>query len=154
MWVPLGMEHIRVYRKPLVATMVLVTSGYTANYAFYMVMIGNYESAYWYAWFTSIWAWLFLFIQFIEYNTLLTSISDTVFGSIFFLITGFHGIHVLIGTIFITIQYDRIAIGEVGSYGYVGCFCATIYWHFVDCIWLVVYSVMYVSMYWEYLLEC
>ncbi len=89
-------------------------------------------------------ALLFTAIQLYEYINAPFSISDGIFGSCFFMLTGFHGIHVLVGTIFILVQTIRVIKNhfEIGSH--LGFEASIWYWHFVDIIWLLLYFIVYI----------
>jgi heme/copper-type cytochrome/quinol oxidase subunit 3 len=161
--VPSGMECIDYKRWPLVGTIVLVTSGYYANNAYYLVKAGIYDNFVWFAWCTLILAVLFLSIQLVEYNGLSFTISDNVYGSFFYLLTGFHGFHVTVGFLFLCEQYGRVISSSSSLSDYMndmhyfsdasmifnrdrhlGLAFSLIYWHFVDIIWIFLFINVYV----------
>jgi len=86
---------------------------------------------------------LFSVLQGFEYIEAPFSISDSTFGSTFFIATGFHGIHVLIGSTFLLISIIRFKNIINTSRHIVGFECAAWYWHFVDVVWLFLYSILY-----------
>lgn len=87
---------------------------------------------------------IFTIIQSYEYFSLLPfGINDSVFGSCFYLLTGFHGFHVILGTIALIICLIRHLQNHFTSTVHVGFECAAWYWHFVDGVWLFVYSIIY-----------
>jgi len=86
----------------------------------------------------------FVFLQFTEYLEAAFSISDGVYGSTFFVMTGFHGLHVLIGAAFLVVCFYRIIYMEQVRRQSTGLECAIWYWHFVDVVWLF----LFVSVYW------
>ena len=87
---------------------------------------------------------LFTFIQSYEYFVLLPfGINDSVFGSCFYLLTGFHGFHVILGTVALIICLIRHLKMHFTSTIHIGFECAAWYWHFVDGVWLFVYSILY-----------
>ena len=87
---------------------------------------------------------IFTIIQAYEYIVLLPfSINDSVFGSCFYMLTGFHGFHVILGTIGLMICLYRHLKGHFTENVHVGFECASWYWHFVDGVWLFVYSIVY-----------
>lgn len=88
-------------------------------------------------------ALLFLSLQLVEYFEAFFSISDSVYGSTFFVMTGFHGLHVLVGTIFLIVSTYRIANGNFFGRHSTGLECAIWYWHFVDVVWLFLYISIY-----------
>lgn len=86
---------------------------------------------------------IFSFFQFFEYSSSSFCIRDGVVGSTFFMSTGFHGFHVLIGSTFLSVSF----IKEVNFFNTflqnVGFECSAWYWHFVDVVWLFLYSLVY-----------
>ena len=86
---------------------------------------------------------LFTLIQYYEFRWCTFTIADSVFGSTFFILTGFHGVHVLIGTIFLIVCYYRLKKGHFTQNRHLGLECAIVYWHFVDVIWIFVFIVVY-----------
>ena len=85
-----------------------------------------------------------LVFQGMEYYQAPFTISDSIYGSTFFLATGFHGFHVIIGTIFLKICGIRQYLGHLTKEHHVGFEAAAWYWHFVDVVWLF----LFVSIYW------
>lgn len=93
--------------------------------------------------FTMILAFLFIFLQFQEYVNAPFSISDGIYGSIFFLATGFHGLHVIIGTFFLLYCFFQILKNEITKVESIALECAIWYWHFVDVVWLFLFITVY-----------
>jgi cytochrome c oxidase subunit 3 len=93
--------------------------------------------------FTIALAILFTGFQIFEYVSCDICLSDGIFGSTFYMLTGFHGLHVLIGTIFLTVCWIRALRGHFDDGEYVGLECAIWYWHFVDVVWLFLYIFVY-----------
>nr|YP_008854390.1 cytochrome c oxidase subunit III [Meretrix lyrata]AGR50836.1 cytochrome c oxidase subunit III [Meretrix lyrata] len=93
----------------------------------------------------------FTILQAMEYYWASYSFADGVFGSTFFLLTGFHGLHVIIGTIFLIVCWFRLLYFHFSfNHFYFGMWAAVWYWHFVDAVWVVVYSLVYIWGYWGY----
>jgi len=152
--VPSTTEVIRWYREPLFATIILVTSGWTCNLSYYYlfknknsntsilsIVSENRQYAYFYSFITIFMGILFLYIQYSEYSHLRFSISDNIYSSVFFTLTGFHGLHVLVGTLFLFTQYYI-------KFWYLhkrtsSLTMAVLYWHFVDIIWLFLWFFVY-----------
>ncbi len=91
---------------------------------------------------------IFLIGQGLEYISLIrekVTISKNVFGSAFFTLTGFHGFHVFIGLIILSIMAGLIASKQFKHVEYDAFNTATIYWHFVDAVWVVVFTVVYIG---------
>ena len=86
---------------------------------------------------------LFTGLQGYEYSEAGFSIADSVYGTVFFASTGLHGLHVIIGTIFIAIQFIRILNHHITTTHHVGLESAIAYWHFVDVVWLFLYAFVY-----------
>ena len=85
----------------------------------------------------------FLFVQGYEYHEALFSINDTVYGSIFYLLTGCHGFHVFVGTVFLFVCYIRHILLHFTSEHHLGFEAAAIYWHFVDVVWVILFTMLY-----------
>jgi cytochrome c oxidase subunit 3 len=86
---------------------------------------------------------LFTACQGIEYSNAGFTIADGVYGSTFFFSTGFHGIHVLVGTIFILVGFFRILSYHVTDMHHLGFEASILYWHFVDVVWLFLFVLVY-----------
>jgi heme/copper-type cytochrome/quinol oxidase subunit 3 len=142
--VPYGFEMAIWYKKPLVATFVLIASGYIGNCAHYYMKMKDWETAVCYSIACIIFGYAFLAMQLEEYMHLYFDISDSVFGSIFYLLTGFHGIHVLVGMIMLNFQHDRLYNYHFSQERNLGYGLALLYWHFVDIIWILLFISIYV----------
>jgi heme/copper-type cytochrome/quinol oxidase subunit 3 len=86
---------------------------------------------------------LFILTQVYEYKHAPFSISDGVYGSVFYILTGFHGLHVIVGTLFILVQYLRFINKQYIKNDSIGFETAAWYWHFVDIIWLFLVLLVY-----------
>lgn len=148
--IPTSIESIRWFKEPLYATLILITSGYTGNYSCYLYKSRNIFLAYIFSILTNLLGLFFLYIQYSEYNHLEFSISDNVYCSIFFLLTGFHGFHVIVGNLFLFIQY-LLKFHYIDNKVF-GLTLALIYWHFVDFIWIFLFVFVYVFNNIDYLL--
>lgn len=137
--VPSSVELIRWFKEPLYATLVLITSGYTCNYSYYLFRENDLLKAYFYSILTNLLGIIFLYIQYMEYTHLKLTYSS--YYTVFFLLTGFHGLHVLIGNIFLAFQYYYKY--KEGNRGILGLTLAMIYWHFVDIIWIFLFIFVY-----------
>lgn len=93
--------------------------------------------------FTLFLAILFIFLQFQEYVNAPFSISDGIYGSVFFMATGFHGLHVLIGTFFLLFCFLQLIFKEITKVESISLECAIWYWHFVDVVWLFLFITVY-----------
>jgi len=142
--VPTTVESIRWFKEPLYATIVLLASGWSANYSYYLFKCHNSKSikkAYFFSLLTNILGCIFLYIQYIEYTHLDFTISDSVYCSVFYILTGFHGIHVIIGNFLLYSQY-ALKISTIDNKTF-GLALAVLYWHFVDIIWIFLFICVY-----------
>jgi len=135
-WPPHFLNILDPYSLPLWNTIILLSSGVTVTYAHRGILAGSRYSSldglYW----TVLYGVFFTFIQGYEYCFSNYSINDGVFGSLFFLLTGFHGIHVIIGTIFLIVCLYRQIEYHFTRQHHVGLELGILYWHMVDAIWL------------------
>ena len=143
-WPPAGIESINPFELPLLNTLLLLTSGATVTYAHHALMNKNRTVAISGLFLTIVLAVLFTFCQGIEYINAPFTIADGVYGSTFFLSTGFHGFHVIVGTIMLAVSLARLIQYHFTNTHHVGYESGILYWHFVDVVWLF----LFVSVYW------
>jgi cytochrome c oxidase subunit 3 len=143
-WPPAGITALNPFELPLLNTVILLSSGATVTYAHHALIQGDRKGAILGLIPTLILAILFTSLQGFEYWNAPFSISDGAFGSCFFFGTGFHGLHVLIGTIFLTIGFFRIISYHLTDHHHLGLESSILYWHFVDVVWLF----LFISIYW------
>lgn len=143
LWPPLGIETINAWGVPLLNTVLLLSSGATITWAHHAIVCGHRKNALLGLTLTVFLAIIFTLLQAVEYIESTFSISDGVYGSIFFLSTGFHGIHVIIGTIFLIINLIRLINHHLTKEHHFGFEAAAWYWHFVDVVWLFLFIVIY-----------
>src|SRR3984885_11333005 len=99
----MGIEAINPFELPLLNTVLLLSSGVTVTYAHHSLIQGNRSGSLYGLLYTVILAVLFTALQGVEYSVSSYTISDGVYGSCFYFGTGFHGLHVIIGTIFLLV---------------------------------------------------
>jgi|SRR5215470_5011287 len=104
----MGIEAIDPFELPLLNTVILLSSGVTVTYAHHSLIQGNRSGALYGLVYTIILAVLFTALQVIEYSVSSFTITDGVFGSCFYFGTGFHGLHVIIGTLFLSVGFWRL----------------------------------------------
>nr|UGN61568.1 cytochrome c oxidase subunit III [Paracyba sp.] len=143
-WPPLGIVTFNPINIPMLNTMILLSSGITITWAHNALINKNYTKMNQAMLMTVVLGIYFTILQAYEYLEAPFCISDSVFGSTFFLATGFHGLHVIIGTIFILISTKRSMNLHFSKNHHVGFEASAWYWHFVDVVWLF----LYMSMYW------
>lgn len=86
---------------------------------------------------------LFTYFQYLEYSYSSFSLSDSIFGSNFFILTGFHGVHVIFGIIFLFIALIRLILNHYNTENHLNLIFANIYWHFVDYVWIILFIFLY-----------
>jgi len=142
-WPPVGIESLDAFEIPLLNTVILLLSGATITVSHNKMISGEKSMTILYLVLTILLAALFLACQYIEYNVAQFTIADSVYGSSFFLITGFHGAHVIIGAIFLIVSLNRIINNQLTKHHHLGYEAGILYWHFVDLIWLFVFTSIY-----------
>lgn len=142
-WPPMGIEAINYKELPLLNTIILLASGFYVTYAHHSFIKGLRFSALVGLISTIILAIVFTFLQGVEYSVSSFTISDGIFGSTFFFSTGFHGLHVLIGTVFIVTSLFRVLSYQVTDHHHLGLESSILYWHFVDVVWIFLFVSIY-----------
>lgn len=142
-WPPLGIEAINAFELPLLNTVILLASGVTITYCHHSLIEGKRNSALYGAFYTIILALIFTAFQGIEYSVSSFTLSDGAFGSCFYFGTGFHGLHVIIGTIFLGVGFWRLLAYHLTENHHLGLESGIIYWHFVDVVWLFLFLSVY-----------
>jgi cytochrome c oxidase subunit 3 len=142
-WPPIGINAINPFELPLLNTVILLSSGVTITYAHHSLIQGNRKGALFGGIFTIILAVLFTAFQGLEYTVSSFTITDSVYGSCFFFGTGFHGLHVIIGTAFLLVGIWRIFAYHLTDHHHLGLESGILYWHFVDVVWLFLYISVY-----------
>jgi cytochrome c oxidase subunit 3 len=142
-WPPLGIQAINPFELPLLNTIILLSSGVTVTYAHHSLIEGNRSGTLYGLLYTIILACIFTSFQGIEYTVSSFTISDGIFGSCFYFGTGFHGLHVIIGTIFLLIGIWRALAYHLTDNHHLGLEAGILYWHFVDVVWLFLYIFIY-----------
>jgi cytochrome c oxidase subunit 3 len=146
-WPPSGIESINPFELPLLNTIILLSSGIAITYGHHSLIHGNRKGSLDGTVFSIALAILFTILQGVEYTVSSFSLGDSTFGSCFYFGTGFHGIHVVIGTIFISVSLSRIWSYHLTDNHHLGYESSILYWHFVDVVWLFLFLSMY---YWGY----
>lgn len=143
-WPPDGIETINPWGVPLLNTVILLSSGATVTWSHHAILAGAKRSAELGLSFTIVLALVFTGLQYFEYVYAPFGISDGVYGATFFMATGFHGLHVLVGTTFLFICLIRLNRNHFTINHHFGFEAAAWYWHFVDVVWLF----LFVTIYW------
>lgn len=143
-WPPLGIVPFNPLQVPLLNTIILLSSGISVTWAHHSLMAGDHSAAIKGLGITVALGIYFTLLQAFEYYEASFRIADRVFGTTFFVATGFHGLHVIIGTIFLLVCLIRLSRGVFRPLHHFGFEAAAWYWHFVDVVWLF----LYVTIYW------
>lgn len=143
-WPPSGITPPDMLGVPLLNTYLLLYSGVTITYTHHVLTSGLYIATAEGFFATIILAVTFTCLQAMEYVEAPFTIADGIYGSTFFMLTGFHGLHVIIGTIFISVCCVRCLLGHFTQEHHVGFEAAAWYWHFVDVVWAFLYIFVYV----------
>lgn len=142
-WPPVGITPINPFRIPLLNTSVLLASGVTVTWAHHRIIEGNRTMAIQALSLTVFLGLYFTFLQLGEYIEAPFSIADRIYGSTFFVSTGFHGAHVIMGTIFLAVCLIRTILFQFSTGHHFGFEAAAWYWHFVDVVWICLYLCIY-----------
>lgn len=142
-WPPHSINSFNPIRIPLLNTILLLSSGVTITWSHHEIIIKNYSPSKLSLILTIILGIVFSLFQGFEYMEAPFSMSDSRFGSRFFIATGFHGLHVIIGSIFLLVSLIRFQKLVNSPTHIIGFECAAWYWHFVDVVWLFLYSILY-----------
>jgi len=143
-WPPVGVEVLDPWHYPLLNTLILLTSGTTVTWAHHALIEGDRKGLIQGLWLTVILGLIFTSVQAYEYATAPFGFSGNIYGATFFMATGFHGFHVIIGTIFLAVCLMRSYMGQFKPDQHFGFEAAAWYWHFVDVVWLFLFASIYV----------
>jgi len=143
-WPPNKIHPFNPFQIPLLNSVILLSSGISTTWSHHSLIKNNFYNCLSGLLITIILGIYFSLLQIFEYNEASFSISDSIYGSTFFLATGFHGIHVLIGSSFLFVCLIRHLKFHYSSTHHFGFEAAAWYWHFVDVVWLF----LFVSIYW------
>ena len=142
-WPPTGITPLNPFLVPLLKTAVLLSSGVTITWSHHSILAGNRTEALQALFLTVALGAYFTILQAWEYLDSPFTIADSVYGSTFFVATGFHGLHVIIGTTFLMVCLFRLAGHHFSTHHHFGFEAAAWYWHFVDVVWLFLYVCIY-----------
>ena len=144
LWPPKGVRPFNPFQIPLLNTIILLSSGASVTWAHHAIIESYHKQAIQRLAITVVLGLYFTALQAFEYLEAPFTIADSVFGSCFFVATGFHGLHVIIGTTFLCVCLYRLRVCHFSANHHFGFEAAAWYWHFVDVVWLF----LYVSIYW------
>ena len=144
LWPPYPIEAFNPLSVPLLNTTILLTSGLSITWRHHAIVEGDYSAGIIGLRFTILLGIYFTVVQAYEYLEASFTIADSTYGSCFFVATGFHGLHVLIGTLFLIVTLIRILSSHFSSAHHFGFEAAAWYWHFVDVVWIF----LFIRIYW------
>nr|YP_010999046.1 cytochrome c oxidase subunit III [Pealius mori]WPM91804.1 cytochrome c oxidase subunit III [Pealius mori]CAD5105721.1 cytochrome c oxidase subunit 3 [Pealius mori] len=142
-WPPAGITSVNFLDIPLLNTLILLASGFFITWSHYSLMKSS-DSEMKISYVTAILLGIYFFIiQMYEYYELSFDLSDSAFGSSFFILTGFHGFHVVVGILFLSVNFKRLINNNFSMMYPMGFEYSIWYWHFVDVVWLFLYLFLY-----------
>nr|YP_009498223.1 cytochrome c oxidase subunit 3 [Lactifluus piperatus]AWX53009.1 cytochrome c oxidase subunit 3 [Lactifluus piperatus] len=142
-WPPQGITPLDPFAIPLLNTILLLSSGAFITYGHHALIQGDRRGAILGTLLTIIFAIIFTALQYYEYSESSFTMSDSVYGTVFYASTGLHGLHVIIGTLFILVGFIRIINYHLTDTHHQGHEAAILYWHFVDVVWLFLFIAVY-----------
>lgn len=142
-WPPEGINAVNPWAIPLLGSTVLLASGFILTLGHHALILGDKNLTIIMMIFTVLLGALFLFLQYNEYYYGEFTIADSVYGSVFYMTTGLHAIHVIVGVLFLFISLIRIYLDHYTTEHHIGFEFAIYYWHLVDVVWLLVFLIYY-----------
>jgi cytochrome c oxidase subunit 3 len=143
-WPPAGVEVFNPFDLPLLNTLILLSSGFTVTWAHHDILAGKMQHAAKMIGFTVMLGIIFSLLQAFEYAHAPFGFRDGIYSSVFYMATGFHGFHVIIGTLFLGVCWWRCSKEHFTKDHHFGFEAAAWYWHFVDVVWLFLFCFVYV----------
>ena len=139
-WPPQGIETFDPWHLPLLNTLILLTSGTTVTWAHHALLENDRQGLKWGLILTIVLGLTFTCVKAFEYSHAAFTFSGNVYGATFFMATGFHGFHVIIGTTFLIVCLIRAYLGHFTPTQHLGFEFAAWYWHFVDVVWIFLFA--------------
>jgi len=143
-WPPAGIEVFDPWHLPFTNTLILLLSGTTVTWAHHSLLEGDRDTTKQMLWYTVLLGVLFSILQAYEYSHAAFGFSGNIYSASFYMATGFHGFHVMIGTIFLAVCLGRLYKGHFSPNHHFGFEAAAWYWHFVDVVWLFLFIFIYI----------
>jgi cytochrome c oxidase subunit 3 len=142
-WPPRGITILDAFHIPFLNTVILLSSGATVTWTHHALLAGARKQAIFSLIATLALGITFTGFQVVEYLEAPFSINDGIYGSTFFMATGFHGFHILIGSIFLLVCLGRILKDHFNKFHHLGFEAAALYWHMVDVVWIFLFICIY-----------
>ncbi|MDC9700925.1 MAG: cytochrome c oxidase subunit 3 [Alphaproteobacteria bacterium] len=143
-WPPEGIKTFNPWDLPFINTLILLLSGTTVTWAHHALRENDLQGVKCGLLLSIALGITFTFLQAYEYSHALFGFSGNIYGSVFYMATGFHGFHVIVGTIFLIVCLFRSKLGHFTAREHFGFEAAVWYWHFVDVVWLFLFASVYV----------
>jgi cytochrome c oxidase subunit 3 len=141
---PVGAHELEMLPIALPLTLVLVASSFTMQFGVWAIRRGDQGAMRMWTAVTLLLGIAFLIGQLYDYSILGFGVSDGVFGTTFYTLTGFHGAHVFGGTVGLTILLARAMQGQFSARNHVAVEAVSMYWHFVDVVWIALFTTLYI----------
>ncbi|MEZ5667429.1 MAG: cytochrome c oxidase subunit 3 [Alphaproteobacteria bacterium] len=142
-WPPVGVEAFEAFDLPFMNTLILLLSGVTVTWAHEALLHDNRPHVVYGLGLTVLLGLSFTALQAIEYSHAAFGFREGIYPSTFFMATGFHGFHVIVGTLILVVCFFRAVAGHFKPTQHVGFEAAAWYWHFVDVVWLFLFAAVY-----------
>nr|YP_010354352.1 cytochrome c oxidase subunit III [Lepidoglyphus destructor]UOG85320.1 cytochrome c oxidase subunit III [Lepidoglyphus destructor] len=143
LWPPLGVTPFDPKGIPFLNTVLLVSSGVSVTWSHHAMEEGNFNVSSMALFITVVLGGTFTSLQLLEYYVAAFTFSCSSYSSVYFMGTGFHGLHVIIGSVLLIICFFRFSNLFISPYHSAGYECSVWYWHFVDVVWFFLYLVFY-----------
>jgi cytochrome c oxidase subunit 3 len=142
-WPPNGIYPIKLFNLPLINSLLLIRRGFSITWRHLKIIYNDFNKIKYGIIISILFGLIFIICQLFEYYLIIFSIRDRIFGSIFFISTGFHGIHVFVGLLFLFVILIRQLKFHFSKNHIIGYEFSIWYWHFVDVVWLYIYIIIY-----------
>jgi len=142
-WPPVGLNVIPVFDFPLFNTFILIISGFAVTWAHRGISLGSFKESIDGLILTILLGLFFIFLQGLEYYESTFNLQDGIYSSVFFLLTGLHGCHVIVGVCFLFICFISLLFNHFLTNHYLRFVFAVWYWHFVDIVWILLFLSLY-----------
>jgi cytochrome c oxidase subunit III len=137
--------HLEVeFALPFIATILLVLSSVTIQFGVWAIQRGNRTGLIRWLFISIVLGLVFLVMQMYDYSQLPFSSGDTIYGTTFYTLTGFHGAHVAGGIIFMMVMLVRSMAGQFSASRHEAIEACSFYWHFVDVVWIALFTTLYI----------
>jgi len=142
-WPPVGLQVIPVFEFPLFNTFVLIISGFSVTWVHRAISLGSFKNAVDGFVLTILLGLFFVFLQVLEYFESTFNLQDGAYSSAFFMLTGLHGCHVIVGVCFLFVCFISLLNNHFLTNHYIRLVFAIWYWHFVDIVWIILFLSVY-----------